>query len=63
MSEPSRESIERLLWFVHDEFMGFAEASNEHTVSVQMNFDRLFIGLADLAKAIAGGYREGGLRQ
>lgn len=63
MSQPAHEQIEDLLWLVHDECMAFARDNNERTVSNADNFSRLFIALADLAKSLAGGYREGGLRQ
>ena len=63
MSDPTHNDIERLLWFVHDECRDFITANSEQTISTADNFSRLFTVLADLAVALAGGYREGGLRQ
>lgn len=61
--EVSPESRENMLWFVHDEFMSWLIDHRERSVSDSEKLDRIILGLADLAKALAGGYREGGLRQ
>lgn len=61
--EPSAENKEEMLWFVHDEFMDWLRDSRETTVPLDEKINRLMLGLADLAKALAGGYRENGLRK
>ncbi len=61
--EPTPESREQLLWFVHDEFMNWLTDARENTVTDSQKLDRIMLGLADLAKALAGGYRDNGLRQ
>jgi hypothetical protein len=63
MSDIKHTAIEPLLWMVHDECMGFLTEARERTVSTNERIDRLTLAIADLAKALAGGYREGGLRQ
>lgn len=62
-TEPSKQDLERMLWFVHDDCMEWLTDSRERTVTDSEKLDRLMLGLASLAKALAGGYREGGLRQ
>jgi hypothetical protein len=61
--EPTPESREKLLWLVHDNFMAWLTQQREETISLDQKIDRLMLGLADLAKALAGGYRENGVRQ
>jgi hypothetical protein len=63
MSDIKHAAIEPLLWSVHDECMSFLTDAREYTVSTNERIDRLTLAIADLAKALAGGYREGGLRQ
>jgi hypothetical protein len=63
MSDIKHDSIDPLLWMVHDECMSWITDARERTVSTNERLDRLTMAIADLAKALAGGYREGGLRQ
>jgi hypothetical protein len=63
MSDIKHSTIEPLLWMVHDECMDWLTESSERTISTNQRLDRLTMAIADLAKALAGGYREGGLRQ
>ena len=60
--EPTPESREELLWNVHDTFMEWLTDSRERTVPDSEKLDRIMLGLASLAKALAGGYRETGIR-
>lgn len=62
-TEPTNESVEHLLWLVHDECMNQLTSFREQTIHTDQKIDRLFLILADLSKALAGGYREGGLRE
>ena len=61
-TELSPESKEKLLWMVHDDFMDWLTFSQQRTVSVDEKLDHIILGLASLAKALAGGYRNGGTR-
>ena len=61
--EPTPEGREKLLWFVHDNFMSWLTDARERTVSDSEKLDRIMLGLADLAMALAGGYRENGVRE
>ncbi len=63
MTEPTHDEIEPMLWLVHDDFMDWLGEAREKTISVDQKLDRIMLGLATLAKALAGGYRAGGLRQ
>ena len=63
MSEPTHDQVERLLWGVYDRCYSWAQDNCERTVSTTDNFNRLFMAVADLAQALAGGYRNGGQRQ
>lgn len=60
--EPTAESRERMLWDVHDDCMAWLTDSRERTVPDSEKLDRLMLGLASLAKALAGGYRDNGVR-
>jgi hypothetical protein len=60
--EPPPESREELLWTVHDDCMAWLTDAQERTVPDSRKLDRLMLGLASLAKALAGGYREDGVR-
>jgi len=60
--EPTQESREELLWSVHDDFIAWLTDARERTVTDGEKLDRLMLGLASLAKALAGGYRENGTR-
>ncbi len=63
MSDIRHQLIEPLLWMVHNECMEWLTDARERTVSTDERIDRLTMAIADLAKALAGGYREGGYRQ
>ncbi len=63
MTDIQHRLVEPLLWMVHDECMEWLTDAREHTVPIDEKIDRLTMAIADLAKALAGGYREGGLRQ
>jgi hypothetical protein len=63
MSDIKHTAIEPLLWMVHDECMDWLTDSRERTVPIDEKLNRLTMAIADLAKALAGGYREEGLRQ
>ena len=60
--EATPESREEMLWQVHDDFMGWLTEAREQTIPDSQKLDRIMLGLAELAKALAGGYREGGKR-
>lgn len=60
--EPTPESREALLWMVYDDFMSWLTDARERTVTDGEKLDRIMLGLASLAKAMAGGYRETGTR-
>lgn len=60
--EPTPESREELLWMVHDDFMAWLTESRERTIPDSEKLNRIMLGLASLAKALAGGYRETGTR-
>jgi hypothetical protein len=62
MTEPTHDQIEPLLWMVHDECMSWLTDHRERTVPTNERIDRLIMAIADLAKALAGGYREGGFK-
>lgn len=62
-TEPTRQQVEGLLWQVHDDCMAWLQESSERSVPIDRKIDQLMLGLASLAKALAGGYRDGGLRQ
>ena len=63
MTEPTHDEIEPLLWSVHDDFMMWLREATERPISTDQKLDRIMLGLASLAKALAGGYRAGGSRQ
>lgn len=62
MSTIEHKSIEPLLWMVHDECMEWLTDTRERTVSLDTRLDRLTMAIADLAKALAGGYRKDGYK-
>ena len=62
MSNIEHTKIEPLLWMVHDECMSWLTDARERTVSTDERIDRLTMAIADLAKALAGGYRVGGYK-
>lgn len=62
MSDIKHEQIEPLLWLVHDDCMSWITDGRERTVSIDQRLDRLTMAIADLAKALAGGYRAGGFK-
>ena len=61
--EASDESRERLLWLVYDQCHNFIQQATEQTVPVNTRIDQLFLCIADLALALAGGYRTNGIRE
>jgi hypothetical protein len=60
--QPSPQSREKLLWDVHDDFMAWLRDAEQNTVTDHNKLDRIMLGLASLAKALAGGYRDHGVR-
>ena len=63
MADPTHEQIERLLWQVVDDAEAFIADSMQHHVPIERRLDRVVLLLAMLAKALAGGYRSGGMRE
>jgi hypothetical protein len=61
--EPNHESQEKLLWAVHDLCHDFVHEAGETAVPDSKKLDRLMLCIAQLALALAGGFREGGVRQ
>lgn len=60
--EPKPESREELLWHVHDDCMSWLTEAREQTIPDSQKLDNLMLAVASLAKALAGGYRENGVR-